>query len=279
MKKLSIFPLLIALLSIHSGCNKPNSGGTSGSSGACKPIVEATNLVGNAATIVYSYSPDGNIKNIVKHVPGGFGALLDSAAIFYDHVERYSPGRISGTYNITNTVFDANIFTNLPTKSNVSITLDGVEQRNYYSFFYFYDTKNRLIKVGYQTNTVIGDQEYDLNIAYDNNNNVASLTYVTTTGPASTLTITAAGYDNKPNPYSSLKNYPFYMNRGWTNYDPEPIFNALSKNNLMGYTYSGITRTTEFTYNSNGFPTLRRSTNTNISGTAVIDETYSYECK
>jgi hypothetical protein len=69
------------------------------------------------------------------------------------------------------------------------------------------------------------------------------------------------------------------MHRGWDNYDPESVFDALSKHNLLGYTFSGITRTIVYTYNSNGFPTLRRNTNTNASGSATIDETYAYECK
>lgn len=278
MKKLLFGSFIFAMIVLTVSCKKTSSTGGGGTSaGACKPTLEATNLSGNDGIYVYRYKSDGTVSSITKRGP--VGNLLDSTAVSYDHVSQYSPGNTAGTFNFTTAVFQGNVYTGQPTRSDVSITIGGVEQHNYWSYFYFYDTKGRIIKVGEQTNNVIGDYEYDLNITYDDNDNVASLTYVITTGPNTSYTIVAAGYDDKPNPYSGLKNYPFYMHRGWDNYDPESVFDALSKHNLLGYTFSGITRTIAYTYNSNGFPTLRRNTNTNASGSATIDETYAYECK
>lgn len=278
MKILLSASLIFILIVIAVSCGKKGKTvSNDGSTGTCKPLVEATNLPGNDAIYVYRYNSDGTVASITKRGPGG--NLLDSTAVAFDRVSHYSPGNTAGTFNFTTAVFQGNVYTGQPTKSDVSITIGGVEQRNYWTYFYFYDTKGRIIKVGEQTSNVPNDYEYDLNITYDDNNNAVTLSYVPTTGPNTILTISSAGYDTKPNPYSGLKNYPFYMHRGWDNYDPEAVFNALSKHNLMGYSSGGITRTIVHTYNSQGFPTLRRNTNTNISGSVTIDETYQYECK
>ncbi len=69
------------------------------------------------------------------------------------------------------------------------------------------------------------------------------------------------------------------MHAGWDNYDPEPLFTALSKNNPLGYTLpDGFKREMTYIYNDKGFPAKRMNTNINSSGTYSFEETYDYEC-
>lgn len=273
---------VIALFLFNAGCGKGPSSAPPippGGTADCRPVSESTTLVGNAATYDYSYSADGNLSSIVRYIGGGYHVMADSTMIYYDHTVRYSPGNRTGTYNIVATAFDANIFTGSPSKADISITLDGIEQRNYYSYLYFYDTKGRLVKIGEQTNTVPNDLEYDLNIVYNDQDNVTALQYETTTGPRTTNTISVTGYDDKPNPFRSIKNWPLMMHAGWANNDPEPVFTALSKNNPLGYTIPGWKREISYEYNDNGFPLRRINTNTTVSGSYSFEESFIYQCK
>ena len=285
---LSTLPVLLTIL--FTSCDKSASPAISPSPSPlplpvtlapskCQLVTETTNLSGNSATYLYSYSNDGNVSSIKKFTGNRQNLPADSILVYYNHTINYYPSGVAGKYNILATDYDANIFTGLPSKSSVSITLDGIEQRNYWSYFFFYDAKNRLIKIGEQTNTVTGDLEYDLNITYNDQDNVTSLSYESTTGPKTITTITALGYDDKPSPFTGIKNWPMLMHASWSNYDPEPILSALSKNNLLGYTIPGWKRTISYSYDNQGFPVKRMSTNTTSTGSYSFEETFNFQCK
>jgi hypothetical protein len=279
MKRIRIITFAMAIFSLISACKKKTSAPVTGPNASnCKPITESTQLSGNAAVYQYTYSTDGNLSSIVKRTPAPASVLLDSFAVFYEHTVHYAPGRIAGTFNMRSTAYNANIFTGLPTQADVSITLDGIEQHNYYTYLFSYDAKSRLNKVSEHTINVPNDYEYDLNIIYNDSDNVTLLSYQYTTGPNVITNIPASGYDTKKNPYSAIKNWPLFMHADWANYDPEPVFDALSKNNLTGYVGGGITRTITYQYNTKGFPVARANTNTNISGSASFNELYDFLC-
>ena len=177
-------------------------------------------------------------------------------------------------------VYEGSIFNALPVKLHVSITEQGITRTDIFTYFFFYDNKDRLIKIGEQTDHVIGDYEYDLSIFYDERDNVTALKYEFTTGPGTVTTIAANGYDDKPNPFAGVKGWPFLMHAAWDNYDPEPLFTALSKNNPLGFTMpDGLKRTMNYTYNDKGFPLKRINTNTNASGIYSFEETFDYQCQ
>lgn len=276
MKRILLFVLLSSML-LFNGCKK-NSSPVSAVIAKCKPVSEYTNLSGNAATYEYVYGTDGNISSLKKYIGGGYHVLADSLLVFYDHTERFTPGITMGSFNKVNTVFNANIFTGSPTRADISITLDGVEQRNYYTYSFSYDTKNRLAKISEQTNTVLNDLEYDLFIIYNDQNNVSELRYEATTGPRTVTVIAASGYDNKNTPFAGIINWPMLMHAGWASSDSEPLFTALSKNNPLGFEIPGWKRTITYAYNDNGFPVTRFSTNTTASATYSFEENFSYQC-
>lgn len=279
VKKTISLLLLLSPFLLCNSCKKASVPSSVASTSKCKPITESTNFNATSASYQYAYSADGNLSSIKKYVGGSSQAWQDSTAILYDRVVTYTVGNTRGSYNIYAIVYEGNIFTGLPSSANVSITLDGIEQRNYWNYTFSYDTKSRLSKVSEKTASVAGDWEYDLTIIYDDKDNVTGLKYANTTGPNTVTTILASGYDDKPNPYAGIKNWPLMMHAGWSNYDPEPIFTALSKNNLLGYVFSIWTRTITYEYNYQGFPSVRTSTNKTTSGTYTFQENYNYQCE
>ena len=62
------------------------------------------------------------------------------------------------------------------------------------------------------------------------------------------------------------------MRAGWNSSDPEPIFSALSKNNLLGYTIPGWKRTISYSYDDKGNPTTRTNTNTTPTASYTFQE-------
>ena len=274
--QLLIVPVVVLLF---TGCKKDTTTATTLNNAACKPVTESTALPGNNATYEYVYGNDGKITTIKKIIGGASHVLQDSVLVGDNttvnyHNLNYPPGS-----TIITTVYNGSIFNGMPTQAHISITERGITQTDVYTYFFFYDNKNRLNKVGEQTDHIIGDNEYDLSIAYNDKDNVTALSYEFTTGPRGVTTIPASGYDDKPTPFAGIKNWPFLMHAAWDNYDPEPLFTALSKNNTSGYIVGGFTRTMLYTYNDKGFPLKRINTNTNASGSSTFEETYSYQCQ
>ena len=177
----------------------------------------------------------------------------------------------------------SDITTQFPSKAFVSLNDGQVTTVNYETYFFFYNTKNQIIKVGQQTENIIGDWEYDLDIYYNDQGNVTSLQYKWTTGPNIILPpITVTAYDDKPNPYAAIKGLPF-INGGWNSSDPASIIIPLSKNNPLNYTSGSgsdiFKREMTYQYNEKGFPTERKNVNKNGSSPDyTFFETFTYKC-
>jgi YD repeat-containing protein len=249
--------------------------------GRCRPISESTTLAGNHARYEYTYGAAGQLTKIEKFIGDAYNVLQDSTTvgdntIVLDHGLDYPAGATQWTTHFEH----GGVADGLPTRSENAFTEKGVTMTNVMSWYFFYDENDRLTKVGEQTDLVMGDNEYDLSIGYDDDDNAISLRYEFTTGPATVSTITASGYDDKPNPYSEVLHWYNLMHAGWDNSDPEPVFTALSKHNLLGYTLpGGFTRRTAYTYNEQGYPLTRTQTNTNGSSSSTFEETFEYDCR
>ncbi|HVG15348.1 MAG TPA: hypothetical protein VM935_10315 [Chitinophagaceae bacterium] len=274
-KSLTCIILVIGI----SSCKKEPAKPAPANESKCVIKGETTGLTGNERSMQYSFDDKGRLSTV--KVYNAVGNLESTSTISDLAVTHTFPGGGSTTY-----LYDANIFDGMPTKANVSLTSsNGVEQRNYYTYFFFYDARKRLIKVGQQTDHVAGDYEYDVNITYNDKDNVTALQYEFTTGPrAPSPPTTVAAYDDKPTPYAAIKNWKFLsINFAWTNYDPEPILTALSKNNPLDYTLtSGTTvwkREMVYTYNADGFPTERKNTNRVGGGASTFLQSFDYNCK
>jgi hypothetical protein len=249
---------------------------------ACILQNEATTLSGNEASWTYEYNADGSIFRIKRF--NGFGNLSHTRDIASGQTVNYNVSSsavvpITEVYNYTG----GNLH---PTKVDLSITIGTETQVNYKSFFFFYDSKDRLYLVGEQTDYINGDLEWDLHITYNDQDNVTSLYYEITTGTAGTGSIVhVKAYDSNPTPFAGIPNWKFLMNNfAWDNYDPEPILTALSKNNPLDYALNegnpaAYFRTMTYEYNEGGFPVKRTNTNKNASGEYTFIQTYSYSCK
>ena len=278
MKKNNQLPLLLVTALLIISCKKNTTPATILNNPACKPVTESTALSGNNATYEYVYGGDGKITTIKKFIGGASHVLQDSIVVGDKTTVHYYTNS-SGFPMILTTAYNGSIFDGLPTEAHIAIQEGVVTHTNVFHYFFFYDSKKRLNKVGEQTDLVFGDNEYDLSIAYNDKDNVTALSYEFTTGPRGITTIPASGYDDKPTPFAALKNWPFLMHAAWNNYDPEPLFTALSKNNPSGYTFGGYTRTMLYMYNDKGFPVKRTNTNTTASGSSTFEETYGYQCQ
>lgn len=248
----------------------------------CAIKSETTALSGNQKVFDYQYNAKGNLSVVNVATPGGnplFKYETGEQSVVASH-------EYLGKINATITKYEvSDLYSQLPSKAFVSLQDGDTLRTNYYTYFFFYNSKKQLITVGEQTDHIIGDYEYDLNIFYNDQGNVTGLQYITTTGPAAnTSTVTVSAYDDKPTPYAAIKPWPFFLiNFAWNNYDPEPVLTALSKNNPLNYsTGTGanlFTREMAYKYNDNGFPTERKNTNKNANGEYTFLQTFSYNCK
>jgi len=265
------------------GCKKDNSLlPPAGIQSVCTISDESTTLSGNNASWEYEFDKDGNPSTIKANYQTGSTEYLYEIYPYKEIVSTVSQGKRH--QRIID--YDADIFTGLPSKADISIDDGDTLKVHYYTYFFFYDTKNRLTKVGEQTNYVIGDWEYDLNIYYNDEDNVTGLRYEWTTGPNTPIApITVKAYDDHPSPYAAIKCWKYLMiNFNWDNYDPEPLLTALSNNNPLDYDFnqppaSNYTRAMSYTYNDNGFPTERTNTNKNANGEYTFLQTFAYSCK
>ena len=279
MKKILPLSTLVFFIVVFTSCKKDSSSTATPTTAKCKPLTESSNSNAVNVTYTYSYNTDGTLANI-SYAPVNM-------AVGYAGTSVTRPASVAtGLTDSLNTSYNANIFTGLPTEATQSLTLDGITQVDYWEYHFSYDTKSRLVQVIETTPHITGDAEYKLTIVYNDQDNVSQLKYESYTGPVYTVVISSTGYDDKPNPYSGIKNWQLFMHAAWNNSDPAPILEALSKNNPLGFNITGdgvnastISRTMEYTYNENGFPTKRTNTNTNISGSFSFDDIYSYQCE
>lgn len=280
MKKIILLSVLTGILFIYAGCKKTSTPPLPPSNQAtCKLLSESTTLLGNNAGFEYAYNTDGTILSIKKY--GANPRILQSTmSVSNNATQSTSPASVRvGLIDSFNVYYDASLFNHSPQTARVWVTLDGITQVDYKLYSFVYDNKDRLVKVKESTPHIVGDFEYNLSVIYNDQDNVTALKYENSTGPVSVTVIQASGYDDKPNPYTGIKNWRFMMHADWTNYDSEPIFTALSKNNPLGYTYGGFTRTMVYAYNDKGFPIRRTNTNTNASSSASFVESFDYKCE
>ncbi len=274
MKKINQLFVLLFFVLLLSSCKKSGTPAPASNLPTCKPKTESTTLAGNNATYQYSYNADGKITTIKKFIGA---AIVDSIVVGNSTIVSYYQS--SSGFNMIQTTVYTGSLDGMPSEAQVALQEGAVTHTDVWHYFFFYDNKDRLVKVGEQTDNVIGDYEYDLSIFYNDQDNVTELSYEFTTGPNTITTLVPSGYDNKPTPFAGIKNWYFFMHAGWDNYDPEPLFTALSKNNPLGYTMpDGFKREMTYIYDGNGFPAKRMNTNINSSGTYSFEETYDYEC-
>ncbi len=288
MKKyISMMPVTLVLLVILFSCKK-NTTVTAITpptpQAKCVIKTETTGLSGNEKNFEYQFGDKGKLTKVKVLHPTG--ALLTTYDIGSNTVTTNSTSRYSGKPTFASTRYEtSDITTGMPARAFVSINDGDTTRVNYYTYFFFYNDKDLLIKVGEQTDYVIGDQEYDLNIFYNEKGNVTGLQYEWTTGPRDVIPpVTVTAYDDNPTPFAGVKGWPFFMiNFAWDNYDPEPILTALSKNNPLDFSVGTgtnlFTRTMVYQYNSDGFPTERKNTNKNENGEYTFLQTFSHTCK
>jgi YD repeat-containing protein len=277
----SILLILLTFALIVFSCDDDGEkNGKDQNSHACILQGETTGLIGNEASWQYEYDEHGRLTQIHKF--NSIGMLSSTITISQSSVVATNKGHHSNPIIATN--YSGNI-EEFPTQAKVSLTLDGIEQRNYKTFFFFYDNKKRLVKIGEQTEFILNDYEWDLHISYDDNDNVTRLQYELTTGPRDpSPPVIVSAYDQNPTPYAGIKGWKFMMsNFAWDNYDPGPILTALSKNNPLNYSSgTGATefsRTMEYTYNDSGYPVTCKNTNKLGQSEYSFVQTYSYDCQ
>jgi hypothetical protein len=281
MKKYINIILLVFLIIILVNCKKSTPAAPAVTTAKCTIKTENTGLAGNQKSFVYELDAQGNPNRVETFYPTGGSAGIyeigSQSVVFKRTTSAITAQRIT-KYNVSD------ITKELPTEAYVSLDDGFVLRVNYYHYFFFYNAKKQLIKVGENTETIIGDNEYDLNIIYNAEGNVSALQYEWTTGPNEVIPpVVVTAWDDKPTPYASIKSMPFLLiNYAWDNYDPEPLLTALSKNNPLNFSRGSgsdlFTRTMLYQYNIDGFPIERKNTNKNANGEYTFLQTFTYDC-
>ncbi|RAW02294.1 hypothetical protein [Pseudochryseolinea flava] len=249
---------------------------------ACRITVERSNMMYDPVRWEYEYDDKGNPSRI-RMFNERFNFVVYAVDVYYDGVIR-TDADVVNPKTILKTSYDADIFRARPSKANLSITIGSHEQVNWKTFFFFYDSKGRVIKIGEQTDHLPDDYEWDLDITYNDDDNVTMLKYEWTTGPRDPIApTTVAAYDDHPTPYAGVNSWKFLTAYfSWDNYDPEPILTALSRNNPLDYKFgvgeSTFERKMAYEYNEHGFPTKRLITNKNTQGEIHYEQTFQYDC-
>ncbi len=282
MKKYAtITTAIIMITHIIISCKKTTAPTPVTTQAKCAIKTETTGLSGNEKGFEYQFDDKGKLHLVKVLYPNG--ALkstyeIGSNTITQNYTYNGKPAFSSTRYETSD------ITTGMPARAFVSINDGDTTKVNYYTYFFFYNNKNQLIKVGEQTDYVIGDREYDINIFYNDKGNVTGLQYIWTTGPNEVIPpITVTAYDDKSTPYAAVNGWPFFLiNYNWDNYDPEPLITALSKNNPLNYSFGSganlFTREMVYKYNADGFPTERKNTNKNTNGQYTFLQTFTYNC-
>jgi hypothetical protein len=273
------FLLFLVLVICFTACKKTDIKLPLANSTACRLTKVSTTGSGTNGSAVPEYATDGKLIGL-KHYNGN--SLESSTTVGNSSLVVNYKSSSTGYDMIETTIFQGSISDTfqLPVKASIALQEGLITHTDVWTYFFYYDTKNRLAKVSEETPNVAGDWEYDLFIRYDENDNVAGLKYTNTTGPNTSTVIVPSGYDDKQNPYSSLITWRYLAN--WGAGDPSSIFAQLSKNNPLGFTLpDGFKKTNSYTYNDKGFPVTNISTNTNISGgnPATSTTTYNYLCQ
>lgn len=280
LKPAWIFIFLLAV----AGCQKegdPSPEPIDPSMVDCRISSESSDLAADINTLNYEYDAAGFLTAITKRnvsnqeihtVSFGSNFVLrtdtDGEWLRYDYSSDIR----------TNTVA-------VPAQSELTIYGAGGTEADHMVFKYSYDSRQRIVKISETSPDFAGDYEYDIDISYNNVDNVTAIRFTFTSGPPIAPLITVTGNDDKPTPYLKIPNYRFFMNKfHWNNPDPEPLITALSRNNPTGFTInpgfgSATTRTMTHEYNEKGFPTKRTNQETTGSIQKSWTQSFTFSCE
>ncbi|MBL0745553.1 hypothetical protein [Chryseolinea lacunae] len=266
---------LIFLYATLFACQKDDQPQPASVAAACRIEKEMTN---DGNFLLYRYDADGNPTQIETHNPYLATHVLD---VFYDKIATAEVNKLHPITFTTN--YGVGLLTTLPDVALISVTMDGVTQTNWRTYFFHYDYKGRLVRVGQETENIHGDDQWELLISYNDQDNVIKMVYQLTTGARNiTTVIMVDGHDTNQTPYAGVKAYKFLMSN-WDSSRPEPIITALSKNNPTSYRLivndvQTMKVSLQYEYNNHGFPVLRTITHNNDAGEYTYRQTYEYAC-
>jgi hypothetical protein len=243
---------------------------------ACRIQKEMTD---DGHSLLYSYDDDGNPTKIESYNPYYMTHVLNvlSNGMSIAEVNKLHPMTFTTYYGV-------GFLTALPDVALISVTMDSVTQVNWKTYFFHYDFRGRLVRVGEETENVQGDDEWELLITYNEQDNVIKMVYRLTTGTLNVSTVIVVdGHDHHQTPYAGVKGYKF-LTLNWDNSDSWPIITALSKNNPTRYRLivnevESMEVSIEYEYNEQGFPLVRTVTNRNDAGQRTYRLTYEYACQ
>jgi hypothetical protein len=275
--QLTVCILFVAL--ILNGCGPKSSPSPSPTTAACRVAKFSSSSGGVFSSSVPEYDNDGRLTNLKKYERNSLQYSLTLGEYIVETKWK------NGSTDFIETVefSGGGIFADqLPTKATIALTEGTTTRTEVNTYYFYYDSKSRLNKVKQETPRVVGDREYDLLISYNDQDNVIAIEYVITTGTIPNIRniITASGYDDKPNPYSSLRTWKYLVSWDYG----YSIFAQLSKNNPLGYTWpsaNGFKQTSTYTYNDKDYPVIKTNTNSNNTGNPpfTYTDTFDYVCQ
>lgn len=276
-QKISVYiaVALIGLISCKKNGTTPPNNNNNNTVAKCLLATESANMPGYAVEGRYEYNTDKK-PVIIRWFHSSGVELKYKEVIYASPVAIIETNIYSGTNKITTKYF-YNTGSELPATAERYLNGGANDVLGGYDFHY--DTKNRLVKV-VQGTPMSGDWEYTLHIFYNDNDNVIRLEYERTTGPRiPNILITVAAYDDKPSMYANQPTRKFLMDATWDNSEALPIITALSKNNPLEYTSTGLQRKMTYAYNQHGFPITRTNTEIINGGTPVVyADSFTYNC-
>jgi len=268
--------IISATLSILLSCKKTDTTLTQASQVTCQLTTISSNFAGSNTNATYEYNKDGKLIGIKNYLSN----ILQNTSTLDEYNIQSSYTSSAGFPMVQTIVYEGgSIFSDqLPTKASVAMQEGLITHTDVFTYYFYYDNKSRLTKVSEETINVVGDWEYDVEIVYNDQDNVTAMKYTWTTGPNTSTTIPASGYDTKPSPYSGLRTWKYLVS--WNNSDPTALFAQLSKNNPLGFLDGDWTRTMTYTYNEHGYPLIRTNVQTvkGSADTAKWTETFGYSC-
>ncbi len=269
--------VLVLFMSI-AGCKK-DTANTPAPTAACRIAKISSSSGGVFSSSVPEYNAEGRLISLKQY---NRNSLQNSTTIGeYITENKYKYGSTDMAQTVTYS--GGSIFANqLPTKATVALTEGLITRTDVNTYYFYYDNKSRLNKVKQETPKVVGDTEYDLIISYNDQDNVTAIEYIITTGTVPNVRniITASGYDDKPNPYSSLRTWKYLVSWDYG----YSVFAQLSKNNPLGYSWpsaNGFKQTSTYTYNDKNYPVIKTNTNSNNTGNPpfTYTDTFEYVCQ
>ncbi len=286
----SCFSVAVAL-SLLSACkkdtNKPIIPIPPTGSSPCRLTDEIKNFQSGYEHYWYTYTEEGKLDSIYfsQNPNGGYVAWCreDNAGFLWKTFQN-TDGQQPNLYdNVYNTATQDS--TNLPTTLQNSYQLfDGI---NHSAGGYEFQYKSNGLLDGYiQTWNGVTPPglEYGMGVEYSTEGDVTDIVYNTITGPKTSTTVKAKGFDGHPTPWTGISGWVFLTPAvGWISSEYDPMFYALSAHNPTGSTFTSGTQVWKedisYDYNDQGFPTKRTVVRTGPSGDSfTYYHLYTYDC-